>query len=584
MILLGEMRDLETISTALTAAETGHLVFATLHTQDAASTVDRVIDVFPAGQQGQIRTQLAGTLEGVVAQTLLPTADGQGRVAAIEVLCPTTPCGTSSARRRSSRSTRSCRPAASSGMQTMEQALAELVLRGILTEEVALARSSRPDSCSACSSGSRRQPAAADPAQGRGGLDHGLEEGDQAARTCCRSAEASLDGRARVGEERSRRSRSASRRSRARPKADGEQPKSSRAEQAEEPQAPSREEAEGRQADRHKKLVGLKIGASQLAAARVVNNGTAELIQVARQALDPGIIVGGELREPEALAEALKDFFKEQQAAEAGRSARHREQPHRRPHVRHRRHRRPQAARERDSLSRPGDVADSARRGRARLPDSRRDAWMTRVTGRARPARRRVPRPRRPLRRGLQEGGHQARRHRPRGVRAPARSRRRVRPMRVNAAIVVVAVGSDRSTLAVSNGETCEFTRVIEWGGHNLNVVHRPGSGPDADRGRADQALPVTARAGEVDGGLDPERAAKVRTAVAAELQSFARELVSSLQFYQGQPGSLGIGEVVLDRRHRPAARARRRARAHARREGPRRRSAFARQARQEGR
>ena len=88
MILLGEMRDLETISTALTAAETGHLVFATLHTQDAASTVDRVIDVFPAGQQGQIRTQLAGTLEGVIAQTLLPTADGQGRVAAIEVLAP----------------------------------------------------------------------------------------------------------------------------------------------------------------------------------------------------------------------------------------------------------------------------------------------------------------------------------------------------------------------------------------------------------------------------------------------------------------------------------------------------------------
>ena len=88
VILLGEMRDLETISTALTAAETGHLVFATLHTQDAASTVDRVIDVFPAGQQGQIRTQLAGTLEGVIAQTLLPTADGLGRVAAVEVLAP----------------------------------------------------------------------------------------------------------------------------------------------------------------------------------------------------------------------------------------------------------------------------------------------------------------------------------------------------------------------------------------------------------------------------------------------------------------------------------------------------------------
>ena len=88
MILLGEMRDLETIATALTAAETGHLVFATLHTQDAPSTVDRVIDVFPAAQQGQIRMQLATTLEGVVTQTLVPTADGQGRVAALEILFP----------------------------------------------------------------------------------------------------------------------------------------------------------------------------------------------------------------------------------------------------------------------------------------------------------------------------------------------------------------------------------------------------------------------------------------------------------------------------------------------------------------
>src|SRR5512134_971930 len=78
VILLGEMRDLETISTALTAAETGHLVFATLHTQDASSTVDRLIDVFPAAQQGQIRTQIAGSLQGVVTQTLVPTADGTG--------------------------------------------------------------------------------------------------------------------------------------------------------------------------------------------------------------------------------------------------------------------------------------------------------------------------------------------------------------------------------------------------------------------------------------------------------------------------------------------------------------------------
>ena len=82
VILLGEMRDLETIATALTAAETGHLVFATLHTQDAPSTVDRLIDVFPAAQQEQVRVQIAATLQGVVTQTLLPRLDGGGRVAA----------------------------------------------------------------------------------------------------------------------------------------------------------------------------------------------------------------------------------------------------------------------------------------------------------------------------------------------------------------------------------------------------------------------------------------------------------------------------------------------------------------------
>src|SRR5207253_3026951 len=88
VILVGEMRDLETIHTALTAAETGHLVFATLHTQDAPQSIDRIIDVFPAGQQGQIRTQLSVALQGVVTQQLLPTADGSGRVAACEVLVP----------------------------------------------------------------------------------------------------------------------------------------------------------------------------------------------------------------------------------------------------------------------------------------------------------------------------------------------------------------------------------------------------------------------------------------------------------------------------------------------------------------
>jgi twitching motility protein PilT len=86
VILVGEMRDLETISTAITAAETGHLVMATLHTSSAASTIERIIDVFPAGQQAQVRTQLAGILKAVVSQRLLPTADGKGRIAATEIL------------------------------------------------------------------------------------------------------------------------------------------------------------------------------------------------------------------------------------------------------------------------------------------------------------------------------------------------------------------------------------------------------------------------------------------------------------------------------------------------------------------
>src|SRR5919199_6547207 len=130
VILVGEMRDLETISTALTAAETGHLVFGTLHTQSAPSTIDRIIDVFPPEQQEQVRIMIAGSLQGVVTQALLPTADGTGRVAALEVLFPD----------YSVMQTNTSR-----GMQTMEQALADLVLRGVITMETALARSSRKE-------------------------------------------------------------------------------------------------------------------------------------------------------------------------------------------------------------------------------------------------------------------------------------------------------------------------------------------------------------------------------------------------------------------------------------------------------
>jgi twitching motility protein PilT len=145
VILVGEMRDLETIGTALTAAETGHLVFATLHTQSAPQTIDRVIDVFPAEQQDQVRVQLSGTLQGVVTQTLVPTADGRGRVAALEILIPDDAVRNLIRQGKIEQIYSGMQTGTANGMQTMEQSLASLVLRHVITREEALNRSSRPD-------------------------------------------------------------------------------------------------------------------------------------------------------------------------------------------------------------------------------------------------------------------------------------------------------------------------------------------------------------------------------------------------------------------------------------------------------
>jgi twitching motility protein PilT len=145
VILLGEMRDLETIATALTAAETGHLVFATLHTQDAPSTVDRLIDVFPAAQQEQVRVQIASTIQGIVTQTLVPTADGRGRVAALEILIPDDAVRNLIRQAKVEQIYSVMQTGSGKGMQTLEQALADLVVRGIVSKETALSRSSRPD-------------------------------------------------------------------------------------------------------------------------------------------------------------------------------------------------------------------------------------------------------------------------------------------------------------------------------------------------------------------------------------------------------------------------------------------------------
>jgi type IV pilus assembly protein PilM len=300
----------------------------------------------------------------------------------------------------------------------------------------------------------------------------------------------------------------------------------------------------GAKSTHHKRLVGLKVGASQLAAARVVNNGSAELVQVARQALDPGIVVGGELREPEGLVEALKLFFKAnklpKQAVRLGIASN-------RIGVR---------TFEIGGITDPKQLENAIRfRAQETLPIPLEEAVLDyQILGET-----------------VDAEGAQVHRVllvvayrdlvdryvaacKKAGIKLAGIDLEAFALLRAlgdrsadagNAAIVVVAVGTERSTLAVSNGETCEFTRVIEWGGHNLNVVIA----------RAMDTTPIEAEPIKLSlsllepaeaMNLESERAAKVRTAVHEELQLFARELVSSLQFYQGQPGSLGIAEVVL--------------------------------------
>jgi len=145
VILVGEMRDLETISTALTAAETGHLVFATLHTQDAAQTVDRIVDVFPPDQQQQVRVQLSVSLQGIVTQQLLPTADGKGRTVATEVLVPTPAVRNLIREGKTHQIYSALQTGAQFGMQTMDSSLAQLVREQKITRELAEARSSTPE-------------------------------------------------------------------------------------------------------------------------------------------------------------------------------------------------------------------------------------------------------------------------------------------------------------------------------------------------------------------------------------------------------------------------------------------------------
>ncbi len=146
VVLIGEMRDLETMEAAMKLAETGHLTLATLHTNSAAQTVTRIIDAFPSHQQAQVRTQLSLVLEGIVCQSLLPRASGQGRVAALEILVAT-PAIRNLIREDKIHQIYSSMQSGQEklGMQTMNQALARLVERRIVSREVAMATTSNKD-------------------------------------------------------------------------------------------------------------------------------------------------------------------------------------------------------------------------------------------------------------------------------------------------------------------------------------------------------------------------------------------------------------------------------------------------------
>jgi len=144
ILLVGELRDLETTALAITAAETGHLVFGTLHTNSAAKTIDRLVDIFPGDRQSQIRTMLSESLEGVIAQTLLPSADGKGRVAALEILIGVPALRNLVREAKTTQIPSVIQVGSQHGMQTLDQAIMELFAAGKITKEEAQARTTNP--------------------------------------------------------------------------------------------------------------------------------------------------------------------------------------------------------------------------------------------------------------------------------------------------------------------------------------------------------------------------------------------------------------------------------------------------------
>ncbi|HFC6388895.1 TPA: type IV pilus twitching motility protein PilT [Neisseria bacilliformis] len=145
VILVGEMRDPETIGLALTAAETGHLVFGTLHTTGAAKTVDRIVDVFPAGEKEMVRSMLSESLRAVISQTLLKTRDGQGRVAAHEILISTAAVRNLIRENKIAQIGSALQTGQQYGMQTLDQSLQNLVRTGVISQETARAKAQNAD-------------------------------------------------------------------------------------------------------------------------------------------------------------------------------------------------------------------------------------------------------------------------------------------------------------------------------------------------------------------------------------------------------------------------------------------------------
>ena len=297
---------------------------------------------------------------------------------------------------------------------------------------------------------------------------------------------------------------------------------------------------------RHKELVGLKIGASQIAAARVSNNGVAEVTQVAREDIDPGIVVGGELRDPEALAVALKHFF---QVNKLPRKGIRLGIANNRIGVR---------TFEITGIEDPKQLTNAIRfRAQEALPIPIEEAVLDyhilsettneegetvrkillvvayrelvdRYVSACRDA-------------GLSLAGID--------LEAFALLRSLAAPREDDgpaaAALVAVAVGHDRSTFAVSDGRVCEFTRVLDWGGSTLSVAIARAL--DMTPSEADPIKhAISLEPGPAPEGVSEEVATAAREAVKGQINNFARELVSSLQFYQNQPGSLGIGEIIL--------------------------------------